>query len=160
MVSDVLMEWEQQTLAGDEHFHRKEFLIACQCFERAVQAMLPWLEAPLRMESTGVRCFALACCNTAYAAVRAGHFHLAEHYYRYCLSQLENLIGKPECHRVRDILLLESEQAYRRYCRFLLERTDKTVAKASSSKLLRSIARLTRGHQNHSPARRASLLLY
>lgn len=159
MSCNILMEWEQQTLAGDKHFHRKEFKMACQCFERAVQAMVPWLEAPLRMESTGIRCFALACCNTAYSAVKAGHYHLAEHYYRYCLSQLESLIGKPECHRVREILLLESEQTYRRYCRFLLERPDQSASKAARNRFISRLARLAGGHQKRVRAR-ASLVLY
>ncbi len=160
MACNVLLEWEQQTLAGDCYFHRKDFKSACCCFERAAQALVPWLKLPQQMESSGVRCFVLACYNTAYSAMRSGQFHLAEHYYRYCLSQLEALLSRPECHRFRDIILVESEQAYRRYCKFLLEQSENNTVLKRKFDLSAKVKRLINAQKDRPSDSRASLLFY
>jgi hypothetical protein len=167
MYHDRLKDWELHTLDGDRYFHLKDYPAACRCFERAVQTLMPWIKRPQNMISGGVRCFALACCNTAYSAIKAEKYHLAEHYYRYCLSQLEWLIAQPECHRLKDVILLESELAYRRYCQFLAERSESDHQEKNKDSLLRGLGRWISKNKldpmQHEPTpniRRASLLFY
>jgi hypothetical protein len=167
MCRDCLREWEFHILEGDRSFHQQDYLSACLSFERATQALISCIRQPQTLVSECIRCFALACCNTAYSAIKAEKYHLAEHYYRFCLSQLETLMARPECHRLKQSLLLESELAYRRYCQFLAENNQGSGRERDKRRLLFDLGRWlgkyrlqSSGQQEEPNLSRVSLLFY
>lgn len=149
---EALVCWERLTLQADAAYQKKLLKPAFDYFLQSQTVIADRLNGRGKVSAEHIRCFVLACQNTAFVAQKLHRRHLCEYYYRQSYRRLEAFLeSDARGLRLRQVLCFEINLAQRKYAEYLYRR-DRNGETSLSKEFHRIVRRMFQSRWRESSA--------